>query len=114
MIFVLGHLAGGPQGAKQLACPAAWDADANDYAVEAAKQHPGRFATLGWFPLDEAADDSLVDAWLDKPGGMLGLRIMPAAPGVGRPSRVGRAPLAVAAQAGTPARSSTTPDPSPA
>ncbi|NNN29143.1 amidohydrolase family protein [Streptomyces sp. S3(2020)] len=60
-------------------CPAVWDADANDYAVEAAKQHPDRFATLGWFPLDETADESRVDAWLDKPG-MLGLRFMLAAP----------------------------------
>ncbi|WP_105967752.1 amidohydrolase family protein [Streptomyces geranii] len=60
-------------------CPAIWDAAANDYAVEAAKQHPERFATLGWFPLDEAADESLVDAWLAKPG-MLGLRFVLAAP----------------------------------
>ncbi|MFF4585541.1 amidohydrolase family protein [Streptomyces sp. NPDC001388] len=60
-------------------CPAVWDADANDYAVEAAERHPERFATLGWFPLDEAADESLVDAWLDRPG-MLGLRFMLAAP----------------------------------
>jgi predicted TIM-barrel fold metal-dependent hydrolase len=63
-------------------CPAIWDADANDYAVEAAKHYPARFATLGWFPLDETADESLVDAWLDKPG-MLGLRFMLAAPGMG-------------------------------
>ncbi|MFD9391389.1 amidohydrolase family protein [Streptomyces sp. NPDC060000] len=63
-------------------CPAIWDADANDYAVEAAKHHPERFATLGWFPLDETADESLVDAWLDKPG-MLGLRFMLAAPEMG-------------------------------
>ncbi|GAA3245637.1 amidohydrolase family protein [Nonomuraea helvata] len=56
-------------------CPAIWDPGANDYAVEAARQHPDRFATLGWFPLDETADESLVDHWLDKPG-MLGLRFV--------------------------------------
>ncbi|MFJ4836455.1 amidohydrolase family protein [Streptomyces sp. NPDC088747] len=60
-------------------CPAIWDAGANDYAVEASVRHPERFATLGWFPLDKAADESLVDVWLDRPG-MLGLRFMLAAP----------------------------------
>jgi predicted TIM-barrel fold metal-dependent hydrolase len=63
-------------------CPAIWDPEANHYAVEAAKEHPGRFATLGWFPLDNAADEALVDALLSKPG-MLGLRFMLAAPGTG-------------------------------
>lgn len=63
-------------------CPAIWDADANDYAVEAVNRYPERFATLGWFPLDETANESLVDAWLDKPG-MLGLRFMLAAPPMG-------------------------------
>jgi hypothetical protein len=70
----------GEAGVDRVAnCPAIWDADANDHPVAAAKQHPERFATLGWFPLDDAADESLVGAWLDKPG-MLGLRFMLAAP----------------------------------
>ncbi|MBL7501975.1 amidohydrolase family protein [Frankia sp. CNm7] len=56
-------------------CPAIWDAGANDYAVEAAQSHPERFATLGWFSLDDSADESLVDRWLAKPG-MLGLRFV--------------------------------------
>ena len=60
-------------------CPAIWDAQSNDYAVEAARQHPQRFATLGWFPLDEHADETLVDRWLEKPG-MLGLRFLIATP----------------------------------
>ncbi|MER6394770.1 amidohydrolase family protein [Kitasatospora sp. NPDC001603] len=60
-------------------CPAIWDPEANDYAVQAALAHPDRFATMGWFPLDGTADASVVDAWLDKPG-MLGLRFMLAAP----------------------------------
>ncbi|WP_405728824.1 amidohydrolase [Streptomyces sp. NBC_00028] len=64
---------------RAINCPAVWDADSNDYSVEAAKQHPERFATLGWFPLDDTADESLVDTWLDKPG-MLGLRFILAEP----------------------------------
>jgi predicted TIM-barrel fold metal-dependent hydrolase len=62
-------------------CPAIWDADANDYAVEAARRYPDRFATLGWFPLDESANGSLVDLWLDRPG-MLGLRFIVMAPDI--------------------------------
>lgn len=64
---------------RAINCPAVWDSGANDYAVEAAKAHPDRFATLGWFPLDDTADESLVDTWLDKPG-MLGLRFIVAFP----------------------------------
>lgn len=65
--------------ARAVNCPAVWDADANDYAVEAARLHPDRFATLGYFPLDEHADAALVDQWLAKPG-MLGLRFLLATP----------------------------------
>lgn len=60
-------------------CPAIWDSAANTYAVEAAVRHPDRFATLGWFPLDEHAGPASVDALLALPG-MLGLRFMLAAP----------------------------------
>ncbi|MGI8335135.1 amidohydrolase family protein [Actinomadura scrupuli] len=60
-------------------CPAIWDADANDYAVEAATRHPGRFATLGWFPLTTAPDPAAVEALLARPG-MLGLRFVLASP----------------------------------
>ena len=37
-------------------CPALWDPNANDYAVQAALAHPDRFATMGWFPLDGLPD----------------------------------------------------------
>ena len=60
-------------------CPAIWDANANAYAVEAARRHPDRFATLGWFPLD-GADESSVDQLMAEPG-MLGLRFVLAMPG---------------------------------
>ncbi|MEU9313689.1 amidohydrolase family protein [Streptomyces sp. NPDC048256] len=64
---------------RAINCPATWDAASNDYAVETAEQHPERFATLGWFPLGQDADESLVDIWLDRPG-MLGLRFLLAGP----------------------------------
>lgn len=67
---------------RALNCPAIWDSGANAYAVEAARLYPNRFATLGWFPLDESANESLVDLWLKKPG-MLGLRFVMATPELG-------------------------------
>lgn len=63
-------------------CPALWDPNANDYAVQAALAHPDRFATMGWFPLDGPADESLVDTWMAKPG-MRGLRFVLFAPQAG-------------------------------
>ena len=56
-------------------CPAIWDPNSNDYAVTAAQLYPGRFATLGWFPLDDHAGPAKVEEWLAKPG-MLGLRFV--------------------------------------
>ena len=55
--------------------PAVWDPTSNDYSITAAEAHPGRFATLGWFPLDENASESTIEEWMEKPG-MLGLRFM--------------------------------------
>lgn len=59
--------------------PATWDPGSNDYGVEASMRHPDKFATLGWFPLDETANESRVEEWLAKPG-MLGLRFILALP----------------------------------
>ena len=59
--------------------PPNWDPDSNDYSTEAARQYPDKFATLGWFPLDETADASQVATWMDKTG-MLGLRFIAALP----------------------------------
>ncbi len=53
--------------------PPAWDATSNEVAVEAARRHPGRFAVLGWFALDDPASRSLIDGWTERPG-MQGLR----------------------------------------
>ena len=59
--------------------PPNWDPDSNDYAVEAAQRFPEKFATLGWFPLDETASEQKVEEWLAKTG-MLGLRFIAASP----------------------------------
>ena len=53
--------------------PTSWDPNANELAVEAARQHPGRLAILGNFPLDKLASRALVAGWKQRPG-MLGLR----------------------------------------
>ena len=56
-------------------CPAIWEATANEYAVEAARKHPDRFATLGWFDLAKPKEDGFVDSFVARPG-MLGLRFL--------------------------------------
>src|SRR2546430_1776960 len=53
--------------------PTSWDPNANELAVEAARQHPDRFAILGNFPLDNPESRALLDGWKKRPG-MLGLR----------------------------------------
>lgn len=60
-------------------CPAIWDPEANGYAEVAARAHPKRFATMGWFPLDGAANETLVDASLQQTG-VLGLRFVLVSP----------------------------------
>src|SRR5262249_33623439 len=53
--------------------PPGWDPNSNALAVEAAKQHPNRFAILGNSPLDKPESRTMVDEYKKKPG-MLGLR----------------------------------------
>ena len=53
--------------------PPGWDPNGNEVAVEAAKEHPDRFAILGHFPLDRPENRSLPEHWKDRPG-MVGLR----------------------------------------
>ena len=55
--------------------PPGWDPNANDLAVEAARQHPRRLAILGNFPLDRPESRALIDDWKRQPG-MLGLRFV--------------------------------------
>ena len=53
--------------------PPGWDPNANEVAVDAARQHPDRLSILGNFPLDRPESRALVDGWKQRPG-MLGLR----------------------------------------
>jgi predicted TIM-barrel fold metal-dependent hydrolase len=53
--------------------PPGWDPRSTEMALEAVRDHPGRFAILGSFPLDRPESRSLVDDWRSRPG-MLGLR----------------------------------------
>jgi predicted TIM-barrel fold metal-dependent hydrolase len=53
--------------------PPGWDPNGNDVAVDAARQHPDRFAILGHFPLDRPESRTLINHWKDRPG-MVGLR----------------------------------------
>src|SRR5438093_7950077 len=53
--------------------PTSWDPNANELAIEAARQHPDRLAILGNFPLDKPESRALIDGWKRQPG-MLGLR----------------------------------------
>src|SRR5207302_1847275 len=46
----------------------------NDYALEAVRQHPGRFAVMGRFPIEQGEDHGLVGRWKEQPG-MLGVRL---------------------------------------
>jgi predicted TIM-barrel fold metal-dependent hydrolase len=55
--------------------PPGWDPNANELAVEAARQHPNRLAILGNFPLDRPESRALIDGWKSRPG-MLGLRFV--------------------------------------
>ena len=55
--------------------PPGWDLNANELAVEAARQHPSRLAILGNFPLDRPESRALIDGWKSRPG-MLGLRFV--------------------------------------
>jgi predicted TIM-barrel fold metal-dependent hydrolase len=53
--------------------PPSIDANRNDYALEAVRKHPDRFAVMGKVPLKPADRDAL-KGWCDEPG-MLGVRL---------------------------------------
>ena len=54
--------------------PPSWVGDRNDYALEAAKRYPGRFAVMGRFPVRDPKSASLLPTWKQQPG-MLGVRL---------------------------------------
>lgn len=53
--------------------PPAWDADSNEYAFDAARRYPDRFAVFGNFPLDAPDAQLRIAHWKAQPGS-LGLR----------------------------------------
>lgn len=53
--------------------PPAWDLNANQIAIEAARKYPQRFGILGNFPLDSEDPKSILKHWKQQ-AGMLGLR----------------------------------------
>ena len=53
--------------------PPSWDPGGNELAVDAVRDHPGRFAILGHFPLDQPESRETIRHWKERPG-MLGLR----------------------------------------
>lgn len=55
--------------------PPSWPGDRNDYALEAVKRYPKRFAVMGRIPLENPESAALLPKWKEQPG-MLGIRLM--------------------------------------
>ena len=60
--------------ARVVIVPPSWPGDRNDYALEAVKRHPGRFAVMGRIPLENPKSADLLPKWKEQPG-MLGVRV---------------------------------------
>jgi predicted TIM-barrel fold metal-dependent hydrolase len=54
--------------------PPSWPGDRNDYALEAAKQYPGRFAIMGRIALNDSTTARRFATWKEQPG-VLGIRL---------------------------------------
>ena len=54
--------------------PPSWPGDRNDYALEAARRYPNRFAVMGRIPLKNPQAAALLPKWKEQPG-MLGVRL---------------------------------------
>jgi predicted TIM-barrel fold metal-dependent hydrolase len=54
--------------------PPSWPGDRNDYALEAVRRYPGRFAVMGRIPLQDPKSAELLPKWKEQPG-MLGVRV---------------------------------------
>jgi predicted TIM-barrel fold metal-dependent hydrolase len=54
--------------------PPSWEGDRNDYALEAVRRYPTRFAVMGRLPLTEPAMAKKLPDWKKQPG-MLGVRV---------------------------------------
>jgi predicted TIM-barrel fold metal-dependent hydrolase len=54
--------------------PPSWPGDRNDYALEAVKRCPNRFAVMGRIPVEKPESAALLPQWKKQPG-MLGVRL---------------------------------------
>jgi predicted TIM-barrel fold metal-dependent hydrolase len=54
--------------------PPSWEGDRNDYALDAVKRYPDRFAVMGRIPLQDPKSAALLPKWKEQPG-MLGIRV---------------------------------------
>ena len=54
--------------------PPSWPGDRNDYALEAAKRYPNRFAVMGRIALQNPESAELLPKWKEQPG-MKGVRL---------------------------------------
>ena len=54
--------------------PPSWPGDRNDYALEAAKRYPNRFAIMGRIPMQDPKSAALLPKWKEQPG-MKGIRL---------------------------------------
>jgi predicted TIM-barrel fold metal-dependent hydrolase len=54
--------------------PPSWPGDRNDYALEAVRRYPQRFAIMGRIPVQDPNSARLLPAWKQQPG-MLGIRV---------------------------------------
>lgn len=60
---------------RAIVVPPSWVGDRNDYALEAARRYPGRFAVMGRLPLNRPEAAVQLPRWREQPG-MLGLRAL--------------------------------------
>lgn len=58
---------------RAIVVPPSWEGDRNDYALEAARRHPDRFAAVGRIALDDPGSAALLPRWKDQ--GLLGVRL---------------------------------------
>jgi predicted TIM-barrel fold metal-dependent hydrolase len=59
---------------RAVVVPPSWHGDRNDYALEAARRYPNRFAVMGRIPLQNPKSAELLAGWKAQPG-MLGIRL---------------------------------------
>jgi predicted TIM-barrel fold metal-dependent hydrolase len=59
---------------RAVVVPPGWPGDRNDYAIEAAKRYPNRFAVMGRISLRNPQSAAFLPKWKEQPG-MLGVRL---------------------------------------